>query len=199
MDPVLVFTTFITIFPAELPDKTMVASLVLTARSRQPLGVWIGASTALVLHAALAVAAGGVIAAFPQRFVELAAGLLFAVGAVVLLREGGRLEDEEEEEEGVGQDGRTTRAGAARTALAVVFVAEWGDLTQLATASLAARSGDPLSVFLGSALALMAVAGIAVLSGQALLRVLPVALLRRIAAAVFATLAVVSLAAAIRG
>lgn len=198
MDPVLVFTTFITIFPAELPDKTMVASLVLTARSRQPLGVWIGASTALVLHAALAVAAGGVIAAFPQRFVELAAGLLFAVGAVVLLREGGRLEDEEEEE-GVGQDGRTTRAGAARTALAVVFVAEWGDLTQLATASLAARSGDPLSVFLGSALALMAVAGIAVLSGQALLRVLPVALLRRIAAAVFATLAVVSLAAAIRG
>jgi putative Ca2+/H+ antiporter (TMEM165/GDT1 family) len=193
---VLVFTTFVTIFPAELPDKTMVASLVLTARSGQPLGVWVGASTALVIHAALAVVAGGIIAAFPERLVELAAGILFAVGAVVLLREGDTIEDDEE---GVGPVVTTTRAGAARTAFAVVFLAEWGDLTQLATASLAARSGDPLSVFLGSALALTAVAGVACLSGRALLRVLPVALLRRIAAAVFALLAVASLVAAIRG
>jgi Ca2+/H+ antiporter, TMEM165/GDT1 family len=195
VEPVLVFTTFITIFPAELPDKTMVASLVLTARSGKPLGVWIGASTALVIHAALAVAAGGIIAAFPQRFVELAAGILFAVGAVVLLREGGTIEDGADVDQAV----RTTGPGAAKTAFAVVFLAEWGDLTQLATASLAARSGDPLSVFLGSALALTAVAGVAVLSGRALLRVLPVALLRRIAAGVFAALAVVSLVSAVRG
>ena len=196
MRPVHVLTTFATIFPAELPDKTMVASLVLTARSGQPLGVWAGASTALVAHAGLAVAAGGLISALPDRLVALVAAVLFAAGAVVLLREGGGID---EGEAVAGRGGIGTRWGAARTALAVVFVAEWGDLTQLATASLAARSGDPLSVFLGAALALTAVAGIAVLSGRALLRVLPVVLLRRIAAAVFASLAVVSVVEVVRG
>jgi putative Ca2+/H+ antiporter (TMEM165/GDT1 family) len=149
-----------------------------------------------VAHAALAVAAGGLVAALPARLVALVAAGLFAVGAVVLLREGGGID---EGKEVAGRVGLTTPWGAARTALAVVFVAEWGDLTQLATASLAARSGDPLSVFLGAALALTAVAGIAVVSGRALLRVLPVALLRRVAAAVFATLAVASVVEAVRG
>ena len=76
------------------------------------------------------------------------------------------------------------------TVFGIVFVAEWGDLTQLATASLA-TSRPPLSVLLGASAAMICVSAIGVLAGRALLRVLPERLLHRAAACVFATLAVV--------
>jgi putative Ca2+/H+ antiporter (TMEM165/GDT1 family) len=70
----------------------------------------------------------------------------------------------------------------------VVLVAEWGDLTQLATTSLAARSDDPVGVGLGALAALWLVAGLAVWLGQGLLTRVPVRLLHRVAAIVFAAL-----------
>jgi putative Ca2+/H+ antiporter (TMEM165/GDT1 family) len=87
----------------------------------------------------------------------------------------------------------------AARAFGVVFVAEFGDLTQLATASLAARTGEPVSVLLGAALALCSVAALAVVAGRAVLRVLPVVWVRRIAATIFGLLALVTLVEAIRG
>jgi putative Ca2+/H+ antiporter (TMEM165/GDT1 family) len=80
----------------------------------------------------------------------------------------------------------------------VVFLAEWGDLTQLATASLASR-GEALSVLVGAAAAMVTVTAIGVVAGQSLLRVLPERVLRRVAALIFAVLAVVALVSAIRG
>jgi len=59
---------------------------------------------------------------------------------------------------------------SAWVAFVVVFIAEWGDLTQLATAALAARTRSPYVVFAGAALALWSVAAVVfALIGAALL------------------------------
>jgi putative Ca2+/H+ antiporter (TMEM165/GDT1 family) len=208
VDPVVVVTAFVTVFVAELPDKTMVASMILSSRYRHPFAVWVGASGAFVVQASIAVAAGGLLNLVPDRFVSFATAVLFAVGAVLLWRESSSVEDEEHEvadeldreaaDDPPSPGALSPRAVALRS-FAVVFVAEFGDLTQLATASLAARTGQPFAVLLGAAVALCAVAGIAVVAGRAVLRVLPVVWVRRIAALVFACLAVFSLVEGVRG
>jgi Ca2+/H+ antiporter, TMEM165/GDT1 family len=79
----------------------------------------------------------------------------------------------------------------------VILVAEFGDLTQIATASLAARYHDPLSVGAGAVLALWAVAAVAIAGGRGLLKVIPLAWITRIAAGIMLVLAGISLAASI--
>src|SRR5205809_113259 len=74
-------------------------------------------------------------------------------------------------------------------AFAVVFVAEFGDLTQILTVSLAARYGDPLAVGIGSTLALWVAAGGAIVGGRGLLKIIPMAWLTRGAAVVMLALA----------
>ena len=118
---------------------------------------------------------------------------LFALGAVLLLR--GR------HDEAVTSTSSCTGSGRrswriAWTSFAVILVAEFGDLTQIATASLAARYHDPLSVGIGAVLALWAVAALAIAGGRGLLKVLPLTWITRIAAAIMLVLAGVSLAAA---
>ena len=85
------------------------------------------------------------------------------------------------------------------TAFVVIFLAEWGDLTQILTANLAAHYHSPLSVGVGALLALWCVAGLAVVSGQGLLRIFPVRAVRRFTAVLLAVLAVVAAASAIAG
>jgi putative Ca2+/H+ antiporter (TMEM165/GDT1 family) len=80
----------------------------------------------------------------------------------------------------------------ATTSFLVLFLAEWGDLTQLLTASLSAKYHQPLPVFAGSSLGLIAVAGLGVTGGKAMLRVVPMHWVRRVAAAAFAAVAVVT-------
>jgi len=75
-------------------------------------------------------------------------------------------------------------------------LAEWGDLSQLLTAGLAARYDDPASVFVGSWCALAVIAAVAVGAGRGLVRVLPLGVIRRIAATLFAVLAVLTAAEA---
>ena len=77
----------------------------------------------------------------------------------------------------------------ALTAFLVIFVAEWGDLTQILTANLAAHYHDPFSVGVGALLALWAVAGLAVVSGQSVLRVVNLATVRIVTAVVLTGLA----------
>jgi putative Ca2+/H+ antiporter (TMEM165/GDT1 family) len=202
--PATVATAFATIFVAELPDKTMLATIVLSARFKRPLPVWIGAAAALTLQMVIAVVAGRLLSLLPDRLVNIAVAVLFGVGAFVLWRTSATAD-----EEAAAASAEATATGAASlaptpwwrvsaTVFGIVFVAEWGDLTQLATASLASR-GEPLSVFVGAAAAMVTVAGIGVLAGTALLRVLPERVLRKVAAGIFATLALLALGAAIRG
>lgn len=195
MNLVAVGTTFLAIFLAELPDKTMVATMVLSTRYHHARAVWLGATAAFSVHVTIAVLAGGLLTLLPTWLVQTVVAILFTVGAVVLVREGDEVEDADLDE---GKKIDTAWGVAART-FGVVFLAEWGDLTQLATASLAAKSGSPLSVWIGALLALSAVAGIAVVAGRSILRVLPVKLVRRIAAGIFAILALITIVEIVRG
>ena len=185
-------TVFAVIFPAELPDKTALASLVLASRYR-PAYVFAGAAAAFVVHVGLAVAAGSLLGLLPHRPLEAVVAVLFAMGAVLLLR--GRHGDDDEYVEVHGKEPGFWRV--AWTSFAVILVAEFGDLTQIATASLAARYQDPLSVGVGALLALWAVAALAIVGGRGLLKIIPLTWITRGAAAVMLVLAGVSLAAAV--
>ena len=188
------FTAFILIVPVELPDKTFVATLVLSTRYK-PLPTWLGVSLAFAVQCAVAVAAGALIARLPKTPVELFAALMFLLGAIVLFR-GARKADAEEaeaEEEYNRKitDGRTGWRAFSASFL-ILFAAEWGDLSQLMTAALVARGGHPVAVGLGSWVALAGVAGAAVLLGRLLLKRVRLSVIRYIGSAVCAILATIT-------
>lgn len=206
MDVTVALTALAVILPVELPDKTFVATLVLATRFR-PLQVWVGVALAFAVQTAIAVTVGGLIAQLPRTPVLVLVALLFAVGAVLLWRSAAGADAEEAQTEaevtakvGGGAGAQTGRGHALRavgTSFVVLFLAEWGDLSQLFTAGLAAQTGDPVSVFAGAWLALLLVSGAGALLGRALLARLRLATVRRIGAAVCAVLAVVSAAGAL--
>lgn len=178
------------IFVAELPDKTALASLVLGTRYRASW-VFSGVAAAFVVHVVLAVAAGALLGLLPHRILEGVVGAVFLLGAVLLLR--GRHEEAIEEDR--------DRVGfwrVAATSFTVILVAEFGDLTQIVTANLAAKFHNPISVGIGAVLGLWAVAALAILGGQGLLRLIPIKWIVRVAALVMVILAGFSLVEAIR-
>lgn len=188
MNLVTVATVFAVIFVAELPDKSLFASLVLSTRYRA-IWVWLGVSAAFLVHVVIAVTAGHFLTLLPHRIVEAVVAVLFAVGAVILLfpeRAGAT------EEPVIVPTGSASVRTVVLTSFAVVFVGEWGDLTQIATANLAAKYEDPLSVGVGAALGLVTVAGLAVTAGSNVLRVVPVGVVRRVAGLLLAGFAVVT-------
>ncbi|HEY4315410.1 MAG TPA: TMEM165/GDT1 family protein [Actinomycetes bacterium] len=193
MDLVVVATAFALIFPVELPDKTFVATLVLATRYR-PVPVWAGVSAAFFVQSLVAVTAGGLLSLLPHPVVSAAAGLLFLVGAVILWRGAADVdadvEESEEEADVVALAAAdVTWLRAAATSFGVLFLAEWGDLSQLLTAGLAARYHDPLSVFVGSWLALVVVAALAVVLGRTLMRFVRLSTIRRVGAVICVLLA----------
>lgn len=195
LSPLLI--AFALVLPAELPDKTMVATLLLAARYRRG-PVLVGVSAAFAVQCVIAVAFGGVLTLLPDRLVAVVVCVMFAVGAVLLLRDG--FGAGEEPSMGVGEP--TTAPPWWRVAalsFGVLFAAEWGDASQFAVAALTARYGEPLSVGLGGWLALVTVAVLAVVVGKGLAARLRTKWLQRIAGAVFAGFAVVAGAAAVLG
>lgn len=194
MNIAVMATVFGIIFPAELPDKTALASLVLGSRYR-PLYVFVGVALAFAVHAALAVAAGSLLSLLPHRILEGVVAALFLLGAVLLLR--GR--HEADEDHGLPGGRRATLPRVAFMSFMVILVAEFGDLTQIVTANLAAKYHDPLAVGIGSVLGLWAVAGLAIAGGRNLLRLIPITWISRIAAVVMAIMAVFSIVSAVRG
>jgi len=186
----VVLTSFVLVAPVELPDKTMFATLVLASRFR-PLPVLAGVGTAFAMQSAIAVVAGTLLSLLPRQFVMVAVTLLFAVGAVLLWRSA-----DDASEQGKYLDTATHRDWPAwRIALAsfgITFLAEWGDLSQLATAGLAARYDAPLSVFIGAFAALLLIASLAVFVGAKLVARLPVRMVGRTAALLFAAFAVLA-------
>ena len=177
----LSITVFGVIFVLELPDKTALAALLLATR-HHPVPVFVGTAAAFVVQSAVAVFAGTIFALLPREPVRIGAGLLFLVMAGVLVRRNLRHEEAEEESQIARQEPRHRRA--AVTAFSVVFVAEWGDLTQLATAALQARYRDAVVVFSASTAALWAVSALAVALGNRLGALVPEVPLQWAAAAV---------------
>ncbi|MEV7724011.1 TMEM165/GDT1 family protein [Streptomyces sp. NPDC101733] len=180
------------VFLAELPDKTALAGLMLGTRYRASY-VFVGVAAAFAVHVALAIAAGSVLTLLPHRLVQAVVGVLFLAGAAVLLL---KKNDEDEEVKPPADQSFWKVSGAG---FMLILVAEFGDLTQIMTANLAARYDNPVSVGLGAVLALWAVAGIGILGGRTLMKYVPLRLITKIAAAVMAALAVFSLYEAIAG
>ena len=191
----VVLGVFGLIFLAELPDKSMIATLILGSRSR-PVLVWIGATAAFGIHVAVAVLAGRLLALLPHVWVEVVTGLLFAGGAAYLLLVPEAHEETAGEEEAASAPGGLRPVG---TAFLVILVGEFGDLTQILTANLAARYHQPLSVFVGAFAALATVAAIGAFGGRALLHILPLAVIRKAGGVLLAGLAVYSLVTVVRG
>lgn len=185
MDLAIVVLTFGAIFLVELPDKTFIATLVMSTRMR-PLFVWIGVAAAFFVQTLVAVALGKAASFLPTDLVHVAAALMFLAGAVILFREARSADGSEEETEKEFAE----KAGSAQglrvigTSFLVLFAAEWGDLSQLLTASLVAKYNDPVSVFLGAWGALLAVSGLAVILGRVLLNHVRLSVLYYIGAAV---------------
>lgn len=189
---------FILILPVELPDKTLVATLLLTTRYR-PGPVFLGVSAAFAVQCGIAVAFGGVLTLLPDRVVAGLVAALFGAGAAVLLREGFSDQDDDEATAEANGADEVPPWRAAAISFGVLFAAEWGDASQLATAALTARTGDPLSVGLGAWLALVIVAGIAVLLGQRITHRMPTHLIQRLAGGVFTVFALFAVYELIRG
>ena len=194
-------TAFLLVIPVELPDKTFVATLVLSTRYSS-MAVWTGVTVAFGVQCLVAVAAGRLFALLPSTPVRLVAAALFAGGAVMLLRSAGRAAQAERdrEEEFERRVGHVKRTGvqAVAASFTVLFVAEWGDLSQLLTAGLVAQGRHPIGVFAGSWAALTTISGGAILLGRVLLRYVRLSVILYIGAAVCAVLAVATLVEAFR-
>lgn len=184
-------------FLAELPDKSMFASLVLGTRYR-PSWVWAGAAAAFTVHMAIAVTAGQLLALLPDRVVQAVVAALFIAGSGYLWLTSLRRE-EHEGADAARQGARSASfARVAGTSFTIVFLAEWGDITQITAANLAARY-DPVLVFAGATLGLWTVAGVAVSVGAKSLDLIPMAWVQRITGVILLALGVYTAALAITG
>lgn len=200
VDPSVVAQTFGLILPVELPDKTFVAALVLAARYR-PWPVWAGVGAAFFVQTLVAVTAGHFATLLPRWVLLTITMVIFSIGAIILVRtaSGAEAEERDQEAEYAGK-AAVARTGwrAAGASFLVLFAAEWGDLSQLLTISQVARTGEPVSVFIGAWAALLVISGLAVFAGRVLLRYLKLTVLHYIGASVCALFAALSLVELIR-
>jgi Ca2+/H+ antiporter, TMEM165/GDT1 family len=192
----LLVTVFAVTFVAELPDKSLFASLVLGTRYR-PAQVWLGVAAAFAVHVTVSVAAGGLLTLAPASVIDFISAGLFLAGAIWLLRSASRDENEP------GPD--AARMGApppgfgrvSGTAFTVVFIGEWGDVTQITTANFVARYHDPLVIGVAALAALWTVSALAVFGGAKLLARVPMRWVRLAGAVALTGLGIYNLVRAI--
>jgi putative Ca2+/H+ antiporter (TMEM165/GDT1 family) len=186
IDLALFLSVFAITFVAELPDKTAFAALILATRAH-PVAIFIGAAGAFVVQSLIAVTCGSLVGLLPPSLIQVGSGLVFiALGLVMWFRR-----DHEEDE----LDLEKTRGKFLRTiwvSFVVIFIAEWGDLTQFSTAILAAKHGPgkAVTVFVAATLALWTVTALAILVGNRARKILQPKVLQRIAAVAFAVVGV---------
>lgn len=183
------------IFLVELPDKTFIATLVMSTRFR-PLLVWIGVGLAFLVQTLVAVVAGGLLAKLPTTPVQLVAIAMFLIGGVILLKgaAGADAEEAETEEEFAEKSNRQVRGWQiVSMCFGIIFLAEWGDLSQLLTASMVLKYGEPVSVFLGAWAALLAVSALGAALGRTLLTKMKLSTIRRIGGVVCLVLALMGI------
>jgi putative Ca2+/H+ antiporter (TMEM165/GDT1 family) len=190
VDLAVIAITFGAIFLVELPDKTLLATLVLATRYR-PLWVWIGVSLAFTVQTGVAVLLGHAASFLPDDLVRGLAAAMFLFGAVLLYREG-RSHHQSSGEEYVANARDVHGVRQVLACFLVIFAAEWGDLSQLLTITFVTRFEDPVAVFIGALGALLTVSGLAVIVGRQLLRWLPLHVLHYIGAGVCLVLGLVT-------
>ena len=182
---------FALIFLLELPDKTMVAMIVMSTRAR-PSSIVLGSSAAFVVQTAIAVSAGGLIALLPVHVKDIVVAVLFLGGAGYLLFVPERTVSAEGEREAASEHA-ASRVREIGTAFGVIFLGEFGDLTQIQAANLSAKTHRLVEVFAAASVALVCVTFVAAYGGQLLQRVIPVAKIRVLGGLVFLGLGVYTL------
>ena len=170
----------------EIGDKTQLLALLLAARFRAPLPIIAGILVATLLNHAAAAALGNWLTAWidPQWMRWILGASFLAVAAWMLVP------DKAEEVEGRGHG----RLGVFGVTTLAFFLAEMGDKTQVATVMLAARYQSLLWVTAGTTLGMMLANVPAVLLGDRAVKFVPMELVHRIAAVVFAAIGVAVLA-----
>jgi len=189
----IALVVFGTVFGAELPDNSGLASLVLGTRYR-PGGVFAGAAAAFAVHAVLAVTFGSILGLLPHKIVQIAVAVVFLAGAVLVLS----ADKDDQDDEARLKAGAAGFWAVAATSFGVIALAELGDLSDIMMANLAARYHDPVAVTIGSVLALWSVAALAITGGRGLLRILPMRWIARLAALTMVVMAGFTLAEAVR-
>lgn len=175
------------VFVAELGDKTQLVAMGFGARHRIA-PVLVGMAIAYGAANLLAVVVGGVLgAALPTRAIGLAGGALFIAFAIWTLVSSDDDDDDVGDTDGA-RPARPARAVVVSVA-AAVFVAELGDKTQLATATLAAQ-GPPVLVWVGATIGIVAAGAAAVVVGRVIGNQLPARAIRVVSAALFAVFGV---------
>lgn len=191
-------SAFALVLAVELPDKTLIATLVLTTRFRA-LPVLAGVTVAFAVQCLIAVLFGRAVTLLPDGLVAAVVAALFGVGAFMLLREGFSTVRDGEEDASRSGPGPVSFLRSAVTSFGVLFAAEWGDASQLATAGLTARYGHPVAVGIGAFLSLIAVAAVVVFIGHKVRTRIRPKLLQRVAGFAFAGFALLALSQAFAG
>lgn len=169
-------SSFSLIAIAEIGDKSQLVCMTLAARHRH-WPVILGATVAFLTLNALAVLFGaGISAWLPEKYVAASVAILFGLFGVHALR---HQEDEES-----GDVNEKPGHGIFLTTLLLIFVAEFGDKTQIAVAGLASTL-SPVAVWFGASAALIMVSVLGVWAGRTLLQRLPLHWLHRISGAIF--------------
>lgn len=176
--------TFLLIALAEFGDKSQLVCMTLAARHRG-LPVVLGAVAAFAILNLLAVLFGAAVAAWlPEWVVTLAVALLFAVFGISALR----YQEEDDDEEVEEKPGH----GIFATTFLLIFLAEFGDKTQIAVAGMGSTT-QTAAVWLGATLALSCTSILGVLAGRKFLHKLPLLWIHRISGLFFLALAAYAL------
>jgi len=141
---------------AEMGDKTQLSILLLSSRTNEYARLLLGVMLAFLLADGFAILVGSwVNEVIPVHLVKVVSGLVFILFGILILR--GESEDEE--------TGSLSAKGAFISGFSMIFLSEWGDKTQIASA-LFATEYDPRMVFLGVMIALFALTVMAIFLGR---------------------------------
>ena len=183
MEAFLVSTGIVAL--AEMGDKTQLLSLVLAARFRKPWPIVLGILAATLANHALAGAAGAwITTVISPQTMRWVLGVSFIAMALWMLVPD-KLDDD-------GQE-KAPRFGVFGSTLIAFFIAEMGDKTQVATVMLAARYDAWALVVAGTTLGMMLANAPVVWFGERITRRVPIALVHKISAVVFAVLGIAAL------
>lgn len=175
---------FVSILAAEFGDKTMIAVLLLSAKTRHPLLLLAGAMLGFSLVDGSAIVFGAWSGdAIPLVWLKWGSAALFLFLGVRMLTEG----REENEEEVRHHDKHPLVAG-----FLVVFVAEWGDKTQIAAALFSSRY-DPWQVAAGTLSALFVITAAAAFLGQWIGHHVKPGMIQKSAALIFIVMGILTL------
>lgn len=176
-DGFLISTGLVTL--AEMGDKTQLLALLLAAKFRKPVPIITAILIATLLNHALAAWVGQWITHWvrPDMMQWILAISFIAMGAWMLIPD--HLDDEEHSVM------RWQQYGVFLTTFILFFLAEIGDKTQIATVALAARFEHIVPVILGTTLGMMIANAPVVIIGDKMAKRLPIALIHKIAAAIF--------------